>query len=99
MLFHVEFSVIRGQGEEVQKRALQVFGAWQPPDGLEFKGFFGRADGSGGYAIVEADSEATILRSIAPFLTFNDFEVIPILPIEESTAILGEAIAFRDSVS
>ena len=96
MLFHVEFTTIAGQGEAVQKRSLQVFGAWQPPEGIEFKG---RADGRGGYAIVEVDSLTTLTRVIAPFTAFNTFEVTPIVPIEEATGIFAEAIAFRESVS
>lgn len=99
MLFHVEFSSIAGQGEDTQKRALQVFGAWQPPEGIEFMGFYGRSDGRGGYAIVEVDTVATLTRVMAPFTTFNTFEVTPIMPIEEATGILAEGIAFRDSVS
>jgi hypothetical protein len=47
-------------------------------------------------ALIEADSAATLARTSAPWLRFT---TTPILPIEESSAIAGEAVAFRDSVS
>jgi hypothetical protein len=98
MLFHVMWE-FTDEAEESERRSLAVFASWQPPAGAEFKGFYGLADGSGGVAIVEVDSAATLARTTAPWTPWLRFSVTPILPIEESTAIAGEAIAFRDSVS
>ena len=64
-----------------------------------FKGFYGFADGGGGVALIEADSAATISRTTAPWAPWLRFTSTPIVPIEESSAIAGEAVAFRDSVS
>jgi len=64
-----------------------------------FLGFYGFADGGGGVAIVEADSAATLARTTAPWGPWLRFEITPIIPIEESAAIGGEGVAFRDSVS
>jgi len=98
MLFHVLWA-FTDQSEEAEKRSLAVFAQWQPPTGAEFKGFYGFVDGTGGVAIIEADSAATIARTTAPWTPWLSFTVTPILPVEEATAIAGEAIAFRDSVS
>jgi hypothetical protein len=98
MLFHVAWQFI-DLSEEGERRNLSVFGKWQPPSGVEFKGFYGFADGTGGVAIVEVDSAATVARTTAPFTPWLRFTVTPIVPIEESAAIAGEAVAFRDSVS
>ena len=98
MLFHVTWT-FTDQGEEAEKRSLAVFGQWQPPAGAEFKGFYGFADGGGGVAIIEVDSAATLARTTAPWQPWLRFAATPIVPIEESTAIAGEAVAFRDSVS
>jgi hypothetical protein len=98
MLFHVAWQFI-DLSEEGERRNLGVFGKWQPPSGVEFKGFYGFGDGTGGVAIVEVDSAATIARTTAPFTPWLRFTVTPIVPIEESAAIAGEAVAFRDSVS
>ncbi len=99
MLFHVMWE-FTDQSEEGEKRSLSVFSKWQPPDGADFgKGFYGFADGSGGVALIEADSAATITRTTAPWTPWLRFTVTPIVPIEEATQIAGEAVAFRDSVS
>jgi Protein of unknown function (DUF3303) len=61
MLFHVTWKFI-DTSEAGQKRSLSVFEKWQPPAGADFQGFYGFADGTGGVAIVEADSAATLTR-------------------------------------
>jgi hypothetical protein len=98
MLFHVEWE-FTDESEDAQRRSLSVFAKWQPPDGADFKGFYGFADGSGGVAIIEVDSAATAARTMAPFTAWMRFTVTPIVPIEEASAIAGEAMAFRDSVT
>ena len=58
------------------------------------------ADPAGGYgvAIIEADSAETVGRTTAPWIPWLRFTITPIVPIEQSTAIANEAVAFRDSV-
>ena len=97
MLFHVTWEFI-DTTEEGQKRGLAMFSSWQPPAGAEFKGFYGFADGSGGAAIIEVDSAATLGRTTAPWTSQLRFTATPIVPIEEANAIGAEAIEFRDSV-
>ena len=97
MLFHVTWEFI-DSSEEGEKRSLNVFQNWQPAAGANFIGFYGYADNSGGCAILEVDSHATLARVTAPFIPWLTFEARPILPIEELAAIGGEAIVFRDSV-
>jgi hypothetical protein len=97
MLFHVVWE-FTDEAEESERRSLQIFAAWQPPEGADFQGFYGFADGSGGVAIIEADSVATLARTTAPWTPWLRFTVSPIHPIEESSSIAMEAIAFRDSV-
>ena len=98
MLFHVSWDFI-DSSEAGSRRSLAVFGAWQPPAGAEFKGFYSYAGGGGGVAIIEADSAATLAKTTAPWTPWLRFPATPILPIEEATAINHEAVAFRDSVS
>ncbi len=97
MLFHVMWE-FTDRSEEGTRRSLTVFGKWQPPVGAEFKGFYGFADGTGGVAIIEADSAATVARTSAPWMPWLSFTVTPILPIEEASAIASEGVQFRDSV-
>jgi hypothetical protein len=97
MLFHVTWEFVDASEDGV-RRSLAVFGKWEPPAGAEFEGFYGFADGSGGVAIIEADSAATLARATAPFLPWLRFKGTPILPVEESAGIAGEGVAFRESV-
>ena len=98
MLFHVTWEFI-DTSEDGIRRSLSVFSNWQPPAGAEFKGFYGFADGGGGVALIEAESAAALAHTTAPWAPWLRFTVNPIVPIEESSAIAGEAVAFRDSVS
>ena len=98
MLFHVTWEFIDAT-EEGQRRSLKVFSGWQPPEGAEFKGFYGFADGSGGVAIIEAESAGVLARTTAPFTPWLRFTSTPILPVEESAAIAGEGVQFRESAS
>lgn len=79
MLFHVTWEFFDNSEEAIQ-RNLAFFSQWTPPDGFEFKGFWGFADGSGGVAIVETDSAATIVKATAPFAPWLRFSTTPILP-------------------
>ena len=62
MLFHVLWEFI-DTTEDGERRSLEVFSQWQPPEGAEFRGFYGFTDGTGGVAIIEADSAATLART------------------------------------
>ena len=97
MLFHIiwEFT---DRTEAGQRRGLTLFSKWQPPAEVEFKGFYGFADGNGGVALVEAESAADLARTTAPWTPYLRFTATPILPIDESSAISAAAAQFRDSV-
>ena len=98
MLFCVTWEFV-DTSEDAARRSLAVFSKWQPPAGADFKGFYGFADSSGGVAIVEVDSHETLERTTSPWQPWLRFTAHAIIPIEESTAIAHEAMAFRDSVS
>jgi hypothetical protein len=98
MLFGMTFTPRDGATEERDRRGLKLFGNWQAPAGFEFKGFYDYADGNGGMAIVECASADVMLEAIAPWATFFEFDIKPIVPIEKSTPIFLKAIAWRDSI-
>ena len=87
-----------GSSEETDRRTLKLFTNWQPPAGLEFKGFYDYADSNGGIAIAEVNSSETILETTAPWAAFFNFTVRPIVPTEKTPAIFDKAIAWRDSI-
>ncbi len=98
MLFHAEWE-FTDRSEEGQKRSLAVFSRWQPPEGTDFQAFYGYADGTGGFAIVEADSAASLAQAVAPFTPWLRFTAKVILPVQDSAAIAGSGMAFREATT
>lgn len=95
MLFLVTWD-FTDTSDEMQRRTLELFSKWQPGPAT-FHGFYGNATGDGGVAIAEAADAAIMARTFAPWTPWLKFQVTPILPIEESTAINGEALAWRQA--
>jgi hypothetical protein len=98
MLFAITWTNRAGATEETDKRTLQLFKNWQPPAGLDFKGFYDYADGNGGIAIADVASAEVILEACTPWATFLCFNVRPIVPTDKSPAIMEKALAWRESV-
>ena len=98
MLFAIAWTNRAGATEETDKRTLKLFKNWQPPAGLDFKGFYDYADGDGGIAIAESNSAELILEATGPWATYFDFTVRPIVPSDKASAIFEKVIAWRDSI-
>lgn len=96
MLFHVMF-LFTDQTEDSEKRSLEVFAKWAPPEGADIQAFYGFVDGTGGFMTVDVDSASTLGSMVSPFTPWMSFTVTPIVPIEEAATMGMEAIAFRDS--
>jgi hypothetical protein len=84
--------------EERQARGLQVFSKWSPSPDATFHEFLGRVDGRGGFAVVETDDITTIARDMSIFSAFFEMSVYPVLEIQETAGIGGDALEFRASV-
>ena len=95
MLFHVTW-VFHNPSEDSQKRTLGLFKKWTPGPG-EFRAFYGFADGTGGVAFIEAGNASDLAKTIAPWTADLTFTTQAIVPIEETTQINGEALAWRDA--
>jgi hypothetical protein len=96
MLFHTTWEFI-DPSEAAQKRSLQLFSKWQPGP-ARFQGFYGFADGTGGVALIEAETVADLAKTVAPWTPFLKFTARPILPIQESAQINGAAAAWREGL-
>jgi hypothetical protein len=97
MLFHVTWDFVEPT-EDMERRHVALFARWQPPAEAGFQAFYIRADYSGGMALVEVDGADILARTMAPWLPWLRFSATPVIPTEQSIALRGEAIAFRDSV-
>lgn len=98
MKYMVSWETRENASEELQARGLQVFSKWTPSEDATFEQFLGRVDGRGGYAVVETDDITVIARDMAIFSPFFEMSVIPVLPIEETARIAGDALEMRASV-
>lgn len=91
-----------GSGAELEAanaRVLALFGSWTPHSGETIHQFVARADGNGGFAVVETDSVAGLALDSAKFSPYLEFSLYPVVDIQEGAAILAEAAEFRRSVS
>ena len=87
----------RNPTEESQKRSLQLFTNWQPPS--EFKAHYTRADGKGGIALFEAEDASVALEMVAPFTAFFDFEITPVVNIEDAVPVFFKTTEWAESVA
>ena len=85
--------------EDVLARSLEVFSKWAPAEGTDFVQFLGRVDGRGGFAVVETDDVTLIARDTAIFGAFLNMSVYPVVDIQESARIAGEAVEFRRNLT
>jgi hypothetical protein len=83
------------ENEEGVQRTLQLFSNWQPPAGTTFQQFVGRLDAGGGFAVIETDNPAELLDGTAKFGPFNEFQIYPVVDMEEWVQGLQEGVKFR----
>ncbi len=95
MLFYVGWKPRAGQGPEAAEKSLAIFSRWKPPQGLEFKGMWGRADG-GGFCVCEATSAEAVFEATAPWSgAFLDYDIAPIVTMDKAVELQNKGIAFR----
>jgi hypothetical protein len=103
MKYHVTWTPRPGgspaEAEVAQRRGLDVFAKWSPPEGITFHQFLVRLDTQGGYAVVETDDPKLAAEGPAKFSPWFDFEVTPVLDMTDGLPIAEEALDFRASIS
>jgi Protein of unknown function (DUF3303) len=95
-------SRLNGSGkdnEATARRGLELFSKWQPPASMTILQFVGRVDGTGGFAVVETDNSADLLDGSGKFGTTNEFEIHPVVDVNEWVQSLQEGVEFRESIS
>ncbi len=97
MLFQVSYKTRPTGREADDKRIMQVFSKWKPPAGVEIKCHYARPDGAG-FLVVEANSVTPLIEANAPYGTYLEYEVTPIVDISEALPALDRAFAWRDTV-
>jgi Protein of unknown function (DUF3303) len=80
-------------------RILALLSKWSPHSGETIHQFVTRADGNGGFAVVETDNLRGLALDNAKFSPYLDFSVYPVLDVQEGSSVLAEAAEFRNSVN
>jgi len=95
MLFYESWRPRAGQGPAESEAGLAAFSRWKAPAGLEFQGFYFRADGSG-FCICETSSSEVMFEATAPWAgVYLDYEMVPIVALEKAVELLNKGVAFR----
>src|SRR5262245_17102665 len=96
MLYAGTYTVTQDRDFESANESLELFTRWTPPEGLVFKAHVARADGRGGLFIAEATSHAAILEATTVFAVYFDYEIWPVVEMEEAVPIIARAQAWAD---
>ncbi len=86
------------QNHEDGRSITATFARWQTPADQKWAEFLQRIDGQGGYAVIETDNQAGLMDEVSKFVTWLEFEVVPVVDIMDGVAALSAGADFRDSV-
>ena len=87
------------ENEAAVARFLELFSKWSPPSDQTFHQFVVRADGRGGFAVIETDNLASLALGNFKFDPFLEFAVYPVLDVQEGAGLVAEAVEFRKSIT
>jgi Protein of unknown function (DUF3303) len=79
------------------KSILAAFAKWQIPADQNYTEFLSRIDGGGGFAVIETDNQAGLLDGVSKFITWLEFDIVPVLDIMDGVAVLAAGAEFRES--
>jgi hypothetical protein len=83
--------------EAGQRRVLDLMRSWRRPESVLIHEFVVKVGEPGGYVVFEAEDLAAVHRETAVFSTLN-FQIDPVIDVDEALAAIGAAIEWRDSV-
>ena len=98
MLFASMYTYRGNISEESQERLTNLFVNWKPPKGFVFKAHYTLTDGTGGLALIEAESAEVLYEGSIPWTPFIEFRTVPVVEVEKSVPIALAAMAWRKSV-
>ena len=98
MLFGVTYEPRPGGGEQRQERALQAYNEWTPPESVTFHAHYVRADGNGGILIADAETAGAVAEATATFSPFFEFEVFPVVEVDEAISIIKRGMEQREAL-
>jgi hypothetical protein len=96
MLFLVSWKPRTGLDAQAGERGFEIFTRWKPPQGLDIKAMYFRADHDGGICVCEASSAEIVFEATAPWGgAYLDYDIVPIVATEKAVELQKKGIAFR----
>jgi hypothetical protein len=86
------------QNHDDGKSILEAFAKWKTPADQNWVQFLSRLDGEGGSAVIETENQAGLMDGVSKFLTWLEFEIVPVVDIMDGVAMLAAGAEFRESV-
>lgn len=83
--------------EHAQKRILEVFSQMKPPANFKIELFVVRVGEWGGHSLVDCD-DALAVHKFCSTLPAFEFEVRPVIAVEDAVRVELEAIAWREGL-
>jgi len=87
------------ENEDALRRGLAVFSKWTQPESATYHQFVGRLDGGGGFAVVETDDPADLADTTSKFAMIAEYQIYPVVEMDQAAQVLQEGVEFRDSIS
>ena len=81
---------------EQRRELIRVFSKWQPPQGVTMKSLYVAADERHSFGLYEADTAAAIGEIPITLGDYLEFDVYPVMPVEEGVALFSKAHAWVD---
>jgi hypothetical protein len=71
--------------------AIKLLSNWAPSEAATIHLWVTRCDANGGFAVLETDNSADLYRDLATWAPWLEFQLHPVLDIQESTPLSQEA--------
>jgi hypothetical protein len=84
------------ENDQSLRRGLVLFSKWTTPSSTTYHQFVGRADGGGGFAVIETDNPSDLTDATGKFGHLLDYQIYPVVDIDQSAQSMEEGAEFRE---
>ena len=81
---------------EQRRELIRVFSKWHPPEGVTLNSLYMATDERHSFGLYEADSAAAIGEIPITLGDYLEFDVYPVMPVEEGAALFSKAQGWVD---